>query len=88
MGKYKATYYKKLGSIWFVSGGKLIITENEYIIKYFFKTVARFEIDKTIVTRIPRDVLYKGIYLWDGVKGIELYFFSKTVNKLYKILNV
>ena len=88
MEKFKITYYQKSGSMWFVNGGRLIITENEYIVKYLFQTVARFEIDKTTVTRLLQNPISKGIFLSDGVKGIELYFFNKTANKLYNKLNI
>ena len=48
MEKFKISHYQKSGSMWFTNGGKLIVTANEYIVKYLFQTVARFEIDKTI----------------------------------------
>ena len=86
MEKFRIVHYQKSGSMWFTNGGKLIITENEYIVKYLFQTVVRFDIDKTIATQIPAIVpLSKGIRLSDGVKEIDLYFFNKTTEKLYKI---
>ena len=36
MKKFKIAYYQKSGSMWFTNGGKLIVTENEYIVKYLF----------------------------------------------------
>ena len=75
--------------MWFTNGGKLIVTENEYIVKYLFQTVARFEIDKTVASRCSDVVLLsRGIRLSDGVKEIDLYFFNKTAEKLYKIFNI
>ena len=37
MEKYKIAHYQKSGSMWFINGGKFIITENEYIVKYVLK---------------------------------------------------
>ena len=88
MQKFKIAHYQKSGSMWFTNGGKFIITENEYIVKYLFQTVARFEIDKTIASRIPANPINKGIHLTDGVQEIDLYFFKKTLEKIYKMLGI
>ena len=70
MEKFKIAHYQKSGSMWFTNGGKLIITENEYIVKYLFQTVARFEIDKTLASRISANPINKGkdtqVALLDG----------------------
>ena len=42
MEKFKIAHYQKSGSMWFTNGGKLIITENEYIVKYLFQTVTNY----------------------------------------------
>ena len=88
MEKFKIAHYQKSGSMWFTNGGKLIITENEYIVKYLFQTVARFDIDKTIAFRIPANQKNKGVRLTDGYKDIDLYFFKKTLEKIYKMLGI
>lgn len=88
MKKYIIAHYQKSNSIWLVNGGRLIITENEYIIKCLFKTVVRFEINKTIAKEIPDLLFYKGICLTDGTKSIDLYFFPTTAKKIYKLLNI
>ncbi|MBQ7335822.1 MAG: hypothetical protein IJW92_05070 [Clostridia bacterium] len=88
MEKFNIAHYQKSGSMWFVNGSKLIVTENEYIVKYLFHTVARFEIDKTIASRIPANPINCGICLDDGEKSIDLYFFKKTTDKLYKMLGI
>ena len=89
MEKFKIVHYHKSGSMLPTNGGKFIVTENEYIVKYLFQTVARFEIDKTLASRCSDVVpLSQGICLSDGVKEIDLYFFNKTAEKLYKIFNI
>ena len=89
MEKFKIVHYKKSSSMWFTNGGKLIVTKNEYIVKYLFQTVAIFEIDKTVASRCSDIVpLSRGIRLSDGVNEIDLYFFNKTAEKLYKIFNI
>ena len=89
MERFKIAHYQKSASMWFTNGGKLIVTENEYIVKYLFQTVARFEIDKTVASRCSDVVpLSQGIRLTDGIKEIDLYFFNKTAEKLYKTLGI
>lgn len=88
MEKFRIVFYQKFGSIWFTNGGRLIITENEFIVKYLFQTVVRFDIDKTIVSRIPANFINVGMRLNDGVKEIDLYFSKKTANRLYNRFNI
>ena len=85
---YKIAHYQKSGSMWFMNGGKLIITEREYIVKYLFQTVAKFEIDKTVAWRLSANPINVRIFLSDGVKSINLYFFKKTADKLYEKLKI
>ena len=86
MKKFKVTRYHKDNALTPTNGGTLIITENEYIIKYLFFTVARYEINKTLASKIS--FVSKGINLNDGEKQIDLYFFSKTAQKVYELLNL
>ena len=87
MKEFKIAHYKKGGSMWFVNGGKLIITENKFTVKYLFRTVLSFDVDKTTVSRLSADI-YKGIRLSDGVKEIDIYFFKKAADKLYEIFGI
>ena len=84
MKSFKIAHYQKAGSMWFTNGGKLIITESEYIVRYLFQTVAKFEIDKTIASRLSANPINIGLSLNDGLKSIDLYFFKKTADKLYE----
>ena len=88
METYRIAHYQKSGSMWFTNGGKLIITEREYIVKYLFQTVAKFEIDKTVASRLAANPINIGLSLTDGAKSIDLYFFNKTAGKLYKKFNI
>ena len=91
MGKYSLAYYQEKDSYWFVNGGRLFITDKEYIVKYTFKTVVRFDIDKTVKSALPPNPIYKGIRLTcygDSIDSIDLYFFKKTADKLYKKFNL
>ena len=83
METYKIAHYQKSGSMWFMNGGKLIITEREYIVKYLFQTVTKFAIDKTVASRLSANSINVGISLTDGINSIDLYFFKKTAEKLY-----
>ena len=87
MQKFSIAFYQKSNSMWSTNGGTFIITENEYIIKYLFQTVARFEIQKTLVSKI-NPLFLKGINLNDGKKGIDIYFYSKTTEKICCLLNL
>ena len=86
MKKFKVTSYHKGNALFSTNGGTLIITESEYIIKYLFFTVARYEINKTLTSKIP--FVSKGVNLNDGEKEINLYFFPKTADKVYQLLNL
>ncbi len=86
--KFSVAHYKKTDSDWLVNGGKLIVTDSEYVLKCFLKTVARFETHKTKFCKIPDNTFYKGVSISDGEKSYELYFFSKTANEVYHILKI
>ena len=86
MKKYRIAHYYK--SFWYTNGGKLIITDEEYIVKYLFHTVARFQKDKTLAERIPNMALSKGLLLTDGKQSIRLYFFPKEAEQIYKLLKI
>ena len=86
MEKFRIAHYQK--SLWYTNGGKLIVTDEEYIVKYLFRTVVRFQKDKTLAERIPDMMLSKGLLLTDGKQSIRLYFFSKEAERLYETLGV
>ena len=88
MRKYKIAHYKESNSIWFVNGGKLFVTDTEYVVKCFFKTVAAFKIDKTFAHKISYNLSRKGINLSDNIKSIDLYFPTKTLDELYELFNL
>ena len=86
MEKFKVACYHKSNALMPTNGGKLIITETEYIIKYLFVTIAKYKIDNTIASK--KFFILKGINLDDGEKQIDLYFLSKTAQKAYEYLNL
>lgn len=86
MKKFKVISYHKGNALVGTNGGTLIITDTEYIIKYLFITVAKYKIDKTLATKIS--FISNGVRLDDGEKSIDLYFFSKTADRVYKQLNL
>ena len=86
MKKFMAIGYRKGNALIGTNGGTLIITDREYIVKYLFFTVARYEINKTVASKIS--FVSKGINLNDGEKEIDIYFFSKTAQKVYELLNL
>lgn len=86
MEKFRIAHYQK--SFWYTNGGTLIVTDEEYIVKYLFHTVARFQKDKVLAERIPDMVLSKGLLLTDGKQSIRLYFFPKEAKRVYETLGV
>lgn len=86
MKKYRIAHYYK--SFWYTNGGKLIITDEEYIVKYLFHTVARFQKDKTLAEHIPNMMFSKGLLLTDGKQSIRLYFFPTEAEQIYKLLKI
>ena len=81
--KFTIAHYKRADSDWLVNGGRLIVEDGKYIVKYFFKTVAIFEAEKTFVRKIPDEMLYKGISISDGKQEYYLYFFKNVANEVY-----
>ena len=54
--KFSVAHYKKDDTDWFVNGGKLIVSDSEYVLKCFFKTVASFEAHKTKFCRTASEL--------------------------------
>ncbi len=88
MHKYRISCYQKSNSVWFTNGGRLIVTDDEYIVKYLFQTVARFDAHKTTVSEISSILHNKGLRLDNGDAYIDLYFFPKTAEKLYELFGL
>ena len=86
MVKFRIRYYHKGDAMMTVNGGAFIITDNEYVIKCFLKTVARYKIENTNVSRLTSTP--NALSLNDGEKQINLYFFSKTAGKVYETLGL
>ena len=84
--KYRIAHYYK--SFWYTNGGTLIVTDEEYVVKYLFHTVVRFQKDKTLAERISDMALSEGLLLTDGKQSIRLYFFPKEAERLYETLGV
>ena len=86
MEKFRIAYYQK--SLWYTNGGTLIVTDEEYIVKYLFHTVARFQKKETLAEHIPDMMFSKGVLLTDGNQSIRLYFFPKEAERIYKLLKI
>ena len=86
MEKFRIAHYYK--SFWYTNGGMLIVTDEEYIVKYLFHTVARFQKKETLAERIPDMMFSQGLLLTDGKQSIRLYFFPKEAERLYETLGV
>lgn len=86
MEKFRIAYYQK--SLWYTNGGKLIVTDEEYVVKYLFHTVARFQKKETLAEQIPDMMFSKGLLLTDGIQNIRLYFFPKEAERIYKTLKI
>ncbi len=86
MQKFFLACYQKSNSIFMVNGGKLLVTQKEYIIKYWFRKVAVFDRSKTLATKTS--FITKGIHLSDGAGGIDLYFFPGKAKTVYDLLGL
>lgn len=61
--KFSVAHYKKADSDWLVNGGKFIVTDSEYVLKGFLKTVARFERNRhTYYAEFDQESIRKPIY--------------------------
>ena len=86
MKKFRILWYQKSTAMLPTRNARLIITDKEYIIKTFIITVARYEIEKTLVSKIS--FISKGINLDDGEREINLFFPPKTADKIYDLLKL
>ncbi len=88
MIKFTVSHYRKDGSNWFLNGGKLLVTEQGFSLRYFFHTVARFEKNRTTVRKVEDLNQFKGFCFFDDVQSFTLYFLSKTADELCQTLNI
>ena len=82
MKKFKVTSYHKSNALMPTNGGTLFITENEYIIKYLFITVARYKIKNTTVSGTTTSIEIETefpVYITCGDKTLEITFTGGTV---------
>lgn len=88
--KYSVAWYRKHGAMRYVNGARLIVTEQEYVIKNLFFTVARFAIDKTQASKIPYENVPKmqGIRLSDAEKAYELYCKPKVAASICALFGI
>ncbi len=73
--------------IFFVAfnGGKLYITDDEYIIKWLFVKI-RFPKDKTEIVLLPDSLLWKGYYFKSGKRIWEIKFLPKISEEFSKLI--
>ena len=67
------------------NGGKLIVADREYILKWCFFKVVRFPREETQIIPAPEGVLFRGFYFKCDKKVWEVWLYPKTGEKLYKL---
>lgn len=87
MRTFPIAHYRKDDSAMLINGGKLIVTETEYIVKYVFKTVAVFPIAQTTVKQAPPVQLYEGITLTHEQTEIHVYFLPQTTKTIRSLID-
>lgn len=70
------------------NGGRLIITDNEYIIKWLFVKIIKFPKEKTEITPISDYLIGPKIYFRCGKRFWELQFTQQIAEKLFKFLKL
>lgn len=88
MKKFTIAHFKKANSNWFANGGRLLVTDDEWIVKYFFREIGRFRRCDAKVEKIPPVSCYQGIRISDDAGALELYFFSKTAERVYSLFGL
>lgn len=86
MRKFPIAHYQKNGSTLFINGGTLIVTDTEYRIKSWFRTVARFPRYETVIAPAPSIQLYEGFTFTHNATCLHLYFFTATASALRLLL--
>ena len=67
------------------NGGRLLVTDSEYIMKWLFFNVVRFSKAETQIVPVPDGLLFQGLYFKCGKKIWELCFWPKTAEKVYRL---
>lgn len=65
------------------NGGKLLVTDSEYILKWLFFNVARFPKEETEIVPAPEGLLFQGLYFKCGKRIWELQFRPQIAEQLY-----
>ena len=86
--KFTIAHLKKADSKWFANGGRLVVTDDELIVKYFFKEIGRFSRGSAKVEKIRPAFGYQGVKISDNTAALELYFFPKTADSVYALFNL
>ena len=86
--KFTVSHYKKANSALFVNGGRLTVTDTEYVLKCLFWTVARFSIDNVYIHRIPNYAFFNGIRIVGKTGSFDLYFYPSTAKRLFALLKL
>lgn len=81
---YPVRFYKKTGSLWNIDGGRLRVTEREYVLKCFWRTVARFPRDKAVLQRLPDENFLPWIRIRQGGVSYDLSLSRKHADALYR----
>ena len=68
------------------NGGKLCVTDNEYIIKWLFFKI-RFPKNKTKITPTPDGLIWKGFCFSIENKIWEIQFLSNVAEEFSKFIN-
>lgn len=84
--KYNIVYFRNKRNFFSgYSGGKLLVTDSEYIIKWNFFKVIRFPKAETQIVPAPDGLISKVFYFRCGKKIWELWFWPKTAEELYRL---
>ena len=85
--KIAVSHYKKSDKELFVNGGNLYINGEKLVLKYFFKKIATFNIDKINFKKLPDEFLFKVVEIYDYDKSYVLLLTKANYFKLTKTLN-
>ena len=78
--KFAVAFYQKEGSNAIVNGGRLIVQNDEYILKCFWWTVARFPIATTQIQHLPLTQRCERFRLQNEKTCYILHFFKDSAH--------
>ena len=84
MKKYTAAHMRPNGSNMYLNGGHILVSEQEIVVMYGSREVARMDKAQATVEKCQPHLFYCCVQISDSTNGAEIMFFPWTAKKFSK----